>query len=70
MTKHLNVHLLEHALDEGVTESEGGGGEAVYDGGVYLHQHTYIQFADCKEDLNPYYGRRGEPYIFCPIVRI
>ena len=28
------MNLLEHALDEGVTESEGGGGEVVDDGGV------------------------------------
>ena len=31
------MHLLQHALDEGVTESEGCGGKAVQDGGIHLN---------------------------------
>ena len=31
------MHLLETALDEGVTESEGCGGKAVQDGGIHLN---------------------------------
>ena len=31
------MHLLEHALDEGVTESEGSSSKAVEDGGIHLN---------------------------------
>ena len=31
------MHLLQHALDEGVTESEGCGSKAVQDGGIHLN---------------------------------
>ena len=44
------MHLLEHALDEGVTESEGSSSKAVEDGGIHLKNDEYNGFANHNDD--------------------